>query len=146
MELYINEDILQRVEQQIAQAERRTSAELRVHIEDECAGSVLDRAAYVFKALEMHQTAQRNGVLIYLAMENRKAAIIGDKGIHEKVGNDYWQGILQQMLSQFREGAFEAGLIGAVSQVGSRLEEYFPIQHNDTNELSNKVTNAKDIH
>jgi uncharacterized membrane protein len=146
VEPYLDEDILQRIEQKIAQAESQTSAELRVHIEDECASSALDRAAYVFKALDMHQTALRNGVLIYLAMETRKAAIIGDKGIHEKVGNDYWQNILQKMLGRFSEAQFEEGLNEAISEVGARLAAFFPIQQDDTNELSNKVTNAKDIH
>lgn len=146
MELNISEEILQRIEHSIAQAEKNTSAEIRVHMEDECADSALDRAAYVFKALEMHKTAQRNGVLIYLDTTNRKAAIIGDKGIHEKVGTHYWQDILNRMLAHFKSGGFAEGLEEAISAVGQQLSRYFPIQTDDTNELSNKVTHAQDIH
>jgi uncharacterized membrane protein len=146
VELNISDDILQQIEENIARAEKNTSAEIRVHLEDECADAALDRAAYVFAALEMHKTALRNGVLIYLATVNRKAAIIGDKGIHEKVGNDYWQRILDRMLNQFKSGAFAAGLEEAIASVGQQLSIHFPIQHDDTNELSNKVTHAQDIH
>jgi uncharacterized membrane protein len=124
METYLAEEVLARVEQAIAKAELQTSAEIRVHIEDECSGTALDRAVFVFTSLKMHNTAQRNGILIYIAMENRKAAVIGDKGIHEKVAPSYWNDELH---------------------MGRLLTTHFPIQVDDINELSNKVTNAKDL-
>jgi uncharacterized membrane protein len=117
-----------------------------VHVEDECAGSALDRAAYVFTALKMHETAQRNGILVYISMETRKAAVIGDKGIHEKVNAAYWENLLQKMLGHFKQGAYEQGITGIVGEIGELLHLHFPILPDDTNELSNKVTNAKDLH
>ena len=74
-----------RIEHAIAQAELTTSAELRVHLEDNCKEDPLDRAAYLFEKLEMHKTALRNGVLIYVAFQDRKLAILGDAGIHHHV-------------------------------------------------------------
>ena len=146
METYLDETTLARIEQCIADAEQHTSAEIRVHIEDECAGSALDRAAFVFTSLKMHETALRNGILIYVSMETRKAAIIGDKGIHEKVEPTYWQDLLNAMLAQFKQAAYEKGLTDIVAQVGVLLSTHYPIRANDINELSNKVTNAKDLH
>jgi uncharacterized membrane protein len=94
----------------------------------------------------MHETALRNGILIYVSMETRKAAIIGDKGIHEKVEPTYWQDLLNAMLAQFKQAAYEKGLTDIVAQVGVLLSTHYPIRANDINELSNKVTNAKDLH
>jgi uncharacterized membrane protein len=146
METYLDETTLARIEQCITDAEKQTSAEIRVHIEDECAGSALDRAAFVFTSLKMHETELRNGILIYVSMETRKAAIIGDKGIHEKVAPTYWQDLLHAMLAQFKQAEYEKGLTAIVMEVGVLLSNHYPIRTNDINELSNKVTNAKDIH
>jgi uncharacterized membrane protein len=145
METYLAEEVLARVEQAIAKAELQTSAEIRVHIEDECSGTALDRAVFVFTSLKMHNTAQRNGILIYIAMENRKAAVIGDKGIHEKVAPSYWNDELHLMLEAFKNNQHELGICRIVENMGRLLTTHFPIQVDDINELSNKVTNAKDL-
>ena len=97
-------------------AELDTSGEIRVHIESVCKGDVLDRAAYIFKKLGMSKTAQRIGVLIYLAVRNRKFAIIGDRGIHNKVPPDFWDTIKLKMLDYFRESKFSDGLIYAITE------------------------------
>jgi uncharacterized membrane protein len=145
METYLAEEVLVRIEQAIAQAELQTSAEIRVHIEDECTDTALDRAVYVFTSLKMHETAQRNGILIYIAMENRKAAVIGDKGIHEKVAPSYWNDELHLMLEAFKNNQHELGICRIVENMGRLLARHFPIRLDDVNELSNKVTNAKDL-
>ena len=91
------------IKQAILNAELDTSGEIRVHIENTCAGDVLVRAAGVFKILRMHRTELRNGVLIYLAIKNRKFAIIGDSGINAVVDKDYWDKIKSRMLDSFRD-------------------------------------------
>ena len=87
-----------RIEQAIAHAEEQTSGEIRVYVEEKTQGEVLDRAAEVFEKLEMHKTALRNGVLFYLAIKDRKFAILGDAGINAKVGQDFWKEIKETMV------------------------------------------------
>ena len=129
-----------RIEHAIAQAELTTSAELRVHLEDYCKEDPLDRAAYLFEKLEMHKTALRNGVLIYVAFQDRKLAILGDAGIHHHVHQQTWDTIKAELVKAFSQGQFEEGLSKAVGNVGEKLATFFPRQHDDRNELSNTVT------
>jgi uncharacterized membrane protein len=128
------------IKQAIMNSELDTSGEIRVHIESICKGDVLDRAAYIFKKLGMSRTAQRNGVLIYLAVRNRKFAIIGDQGIHNKVPPDFWDTIKLKMLDYFRDGKFSQGLIYAISESGIHLKNYFPHQKDDINELPDDIS------
>jgi uncharacterized membrane protein len=127
----------------IMNSELDTSGEIRVHIESVCKGEVLDRAAYMFKKLGMAKTAERNGVLIYLAISNRKFAIIGDSGIHNKVPPDFWDNIKLKMLDFFREGNFSDGLIYAISETGIHLKQYFPHSKDDVNELPDDISFGK---
>jgi uncharacterized membrane protein len=124
----------------IRMAELDTSGEIRIHIENVCAGEVLDRAAFVFKQLNMNQTELRNGVMIYLAVKNRKFAIIGDSGINSVVPPDFWDSIKHKMLNHFRADQFETGLCEAVKSVGEQLKTYFPRQKADVNELSDDIS------
>lgn len=124
----------------IKNAELDTSGEIRIHIENKCPGDVMDRAAFLFKQLNMHKTQLRNGVLIYLAVKNRKFAIIGDQGINSVVPGDFWDDIKQTMLNHFRNGEFTKGLTEAVKQSGIALREHFPYQKNDVNELSDDIS------
>jgi uncharacterized membrane protein len=128
------------IKQAILNAELDTSGEIRVHVENTCSGDVLDRAAQVFKLLKMHETDLRNGVLIYLAIKNRKFAIIGDAGINAVVEKDYWERLKTKMLEEFREGRFTAGLALAIHETGLKLKNYFPHQANDVNELPDDVS------
>lgn len=121
-------------------AELDTSGEIRVHIEDVCQGDVLDRAAFVFKQLEMNKTELRNGVLIYLAVKNRKFAILGDSGINKVVPKNFWDEIKHNMLIHFRSDQFEKGLSEAIKRVGEQLKTYFPHQKNDINELPDEIS------
>ncbi|MFN5619981.1 MAG: TPM domain-containing protein [Flavobacteriales bacterium] len=130
------------VEKAIEQAELTTSAELRVHLEDFCKEDPLDRAAYLFEKLEMHQTALRNGVLIYVAFKDRKLAILGDAGIHRHAHQDTWDAIKNEMIQAFGQGQFEGGLTHAVLRVGETLATFFPRSHDDRNELSNTVSSG----
>jgi uncharacterized membrane protein len=128
------------IRQAIMNAELDTSGEIKVHIENRCKGDVMDRAAYIFKLLGIHKTEQRNGVLFYLALENRKFAILGDKGIHTKVPEDFWDTIKQTLLNQFRDGRFTEGLVEGITMAGQKLKEHFPHMADDVNELGDDVT------
>jgi len=128
----------------IMNAELDTSGEIRVHIENTFNGDVLDRAAFVFKQLGMNKTELRNGVLIYLAVKNRRFAIIGDSGIHKVVPENYWDSIKAKMLDHFRESRFADGLIEAITSTGRHLKQHFPRQKDDINELTDEISFGKD--
>lgn len=129
-----------RIERAIRDAELETSGEIRVHIETRCPGEVLDRAAYIFEKLNMHKTKMRNGVLIYLALESRKFAFIGDIGINSVVPKDFWESLKMNALIHFREGRFTDGLVEVIGEIGHYIQKYFPIQRNDVNELPNEIS------
>ena len=128
------------IKQAILNAELDTSGEIRVHIEDVCPGEVLDRAAHVFEKLEMHNTKLRNGVLFYLAMKNRKFAVIGDAGINANVPDAFWDHLKMEMLDYFREGEFAEGLIYGIGRTGDYLKKFFPYQKGDKNELPDDIS------
>lgn len=127
----------------IAKAELNTSGEIRVHIDDDCKEDVLDRAAFLFHKFKMHKTASRNGVLFYLAVNDRKFAVLGDSGIHEKVPPGFWDQIKVMMQGHFTNHEFALGLCKGIEQAGEKLKTHFPFQKNDTNELSNEVSFGK---
>jgi len=124
----------------IKEAELNTSGEIRVHIESSCKGDVLDRAAYLFKKLQMHKTEQRNGVLFYLAYKDHKFAILGDGGINQKVPDNFWNRIKEKMTEKFSEGKFAEGLAEGIKESGEQLKTHFPYQSNDVNELSDEIS------
>ena len=132
------------IRQAISNAELDTSGEIRVHIENTCTGDVMDRAAFIFRQLDMHGTAARNGVLIYLAVKNRRFAIIGDVGINSVVPPNFWDEIKANMLNKFRENHFADGLIQAIMAAGNQLKRNFPHQRDDVNELSDDLSFGKD--
>ena len=125
----------------IAEAEAMTSGEIRVHVESRCKNeNVLDRAVEVFYNLKMNTTAQQNGVLIYLAHEDHKFAILGDKGINHVVPANFWDSIKEVMREHFKKDEFFQGVVFAIKETGFHLKQYFPLQHNDKNELSNEIS------
>ncbi|MCK9422519.1 MAG: TPM domain-containing protein [Bacteroidales bacterium] len=132
------------IKEAIMSAELDTSGEIRVHIENSCSGDVMDRAAFVFRQLGMNKTALRNGVLIYLAIKNRQFAIIGDKGIHAVVPENFWDNIKADMLEYFRNNHFTEGLVKAILKAGEHLKKHFPRAKNDINELSDDISFGKD--
>ncbi len=131
------------VENAIKEAEQNTSGEIRVHIETEIKGDVLDRAAYLFEYLGMHKTTQRNGVLFYLATKTRKFAILGDAGINAKVPADFWDQIRETMGAAFAQEKFAEGLSQGILTAGQQLKIHFPYEKNDVNELSNDISFGK---
>ena len=88
----------------------------------------------------MHETAERNGVLFYLAVKDRKFAIIGDEGINQKVPLDFWDHIKSDMSRSFKEGLFTEGLCNAIKEAGKQLKAHFPYSHDDKNELSDEIS------
>ena len=129
----------------IAEAERNTSGEIRVHAEGSCKIDVLDRAAYVFDKLDMYKTKDRNGVLFYLAVNDRKFAILGDSGINQVVAADFWDQIKETMLGYFKEGKFADGLSTGILMAGEQLKANFPYQEDDVNELSDEISFDKNL-
>jgi len=127
----------------IEKAEHQTSGEIRVHLESKCSEEVLDRAAWLFKKLKMHETKDRNGVLIYLSINDRKFAIIGDAGINKVVPEGFWNDIKEMMISHFKQGEFAIGLINGIEKTGEHLKQYFPWQENDVNELPDEISYGK---
>jgi uncharacterized membrane protein len=124
----------------IREAEEASSGEIRVHIETSFKGDVLDRAAWIFKKLNMHKTALRNGVLFYFAVTDRKFAIIGDAGIHAKVPEDFWDRIKDMLQNNFKEGRFTEGLSEGIILAGEQLKTHFPHQKDDINELPDEIS------
>lgn len=127
----------------VMNAELDTSGEIRVHIENSCAGDVLIRATQLFKKLKMDRTKLHNGVLIYLAIENRKFAIMGDAGIDAVIPENFWEQIKVNMLNRFRDGEFTLGLSEAITATGAQLKQHFPHQRDDVNELSDDISFGK---
>ena len=136
----INESDKIAIQEAIQKAEELTSGEIRVHIDKNCSGEPLKRAIEVFNKLKMHETKERNGVLIYLAFNDRKLAILGDEGIDKKVANDFWDSTKEQLILDFKNNQFIPGIIKSINEVGVRLKEYFPHQVDDIDELSNEIT------
>jgi uncharacterized membrane protein len=127
----------------IARAEQRTSGEIKLHVESRCWFSAIYRAKKVFELLEMHRTVEKNGVLIYIALKSKKFAIIGDSGINEKVGDNFWKSTKDIMQTEFKKGNFYAGALKGIESAGEQLNTYFPFQKNDRNELSNDISYGK---
>ncbi|SNC77327.1 TLP18.3, Psb32 and MOLO-1 founding protein of phosphatase [Hymenobacter gelipurpurascens] len=126
----------------IKQAEITTSGEIRVHLEDTCpTPEPLDRAAQVFADLAMHKTAERNGVLFYMAWESRQFAVIGDIAINSVVPDDFWETTKETVLQQFRAERYATGLEHGVRMVGEQLQRYFPYNaKTDKNELDDSIS------
>lgn len=124
----------------IRQAESNTSGEIRVHIENNCKSDVLERAAQVFDLLKMQKTKLRNGVLFYLAVKDKKFAIIGDAGINAKVADDFWDEIKGLMLEHFKKGEFTEGLFEGIIKAGDQLKKHFEHQDDDVNELPDEIS------
>ncbi len=124
----------------IQKVEQETSAEIRLHIDTQTSRSALDRSAQLFGQLKMHKTAQRNGVLLYMAIQNKYFALIGDAGIHLFVKDTFWKTQATKVLEEFKKGNFLSALITCIEQVGKELKTYFPHQKNDKNELPDELS------
>ena len=136
----LNREEDRRVVEAIKQAERNTSGEIKVHIENRCKGDVEERSLVVFNKLKLNETKLRNGVLIYLAVRDHKFAILGDEGINNVVGQGFWNDVKDLMLSQFKEGRFADGLEQGIQRCGEKLKTYFPYQSDDVNEIPDEIS------
>ena len=136
----LNREEDQRVVEAIRQAERNTSGEIKVHIENRCKGDVEQRCLFIFDKLKLNETQLRNGVLIYLAIKDHKFAILGDKGINDVVENGFWNDVKDLMLNQFKEGHFAEGLEQGIMRCGEKLKAFFPYQSDDINEIPDDIS------
>ena len=131
----------QRIVAAIEAAELVTSGEVRVHLNDTCSGDPLRDAQKQFQKLGMHRTAERNGILFFIALESHKFAVVGDSGIHAKVGQSFWEGIRDHMVPELKEGRWIDALELGIAEAGRALAEHFPHQgSSDRDELSNEVS------
>ena len=125
----------------IQMAERNSSGEIRVNIEEVCTTpNVLDRAAEVFAEIGMINTAQQNGVLFYLSTNDRKFAVVGDKGIDKVVPENFWESTKELLRSHFLQGLFTEGLVKGIHSAGEQLKQFFPYQSDDVNELPDDIS------
>lgn len=142
---FFTEQEKQLITDAIRQAERMTSGEVRVFVESKCSYlDAIDRAAELFFKLQMQKTDDRNAVLIYVAVDDHQLAIFGDEGIHNKVGNDYWQNEVRKMISDFNKENYAEGIGGVVKDVGEALTKHFPYNNDtDKNELPDEIVFGK---
>jgi uncharacterized membrane protein len=135
----------QRIIEAVRDAERRTSGEVRVFVESRCPYmDAIDRATQIFFKLEMQKTADRNAVLIYVAIKDHQLAIFGDEGIHTRVGQAYWQNEIEQMITSFDRENYAEGIRQCVIDIGEALHTHFPfINETDKNELPDDIVFGK---
>jgi len=124
-------------------AEKNTSGEIRVHLEKETSIAPMERAVEVFHELKMDATQLRNGVIIYVAVKSKLFAICGDKGINDKVADDFWNCTKDIMLDHFKNGKNKQALVDGIHNAGEQLKKYFPFESDDTDELSNEISKGE---
>lgn len=140
---FLSENDEQEIVAAITLAEKQTSGEIRVHIEETASKLPYERAKEVFEMLGMHQTELKNGVLFYVCIQNKSFALLGDKGIHEKVGTTFWDTTKDVVLENFKMGRFKEGLVAGITCAGEQLKNYFPYnEENDSDELSNEISKS----
>lgn len=140
---FLDKEADRRIVAAIQAAEKRTSGEIRVHLDKRLKGKdPFDRAGHIFGKLGMHRTEARNGVLIYLALKDHKFALFADEGINQVVPEGYWDETAQKMSDQFKAGKFEEGLVVGIQQIGEQLATFFPYagEQADINELPDDIS------
>ena len=140
IEEFLDKQEEEEVVEAIRKAEKKTSGEIRVHIEHTCKGDIWARAMEVFHLLKMDNTKEDNGVLIYVAVDDREFVIYGDKGINAVVPKDFWESTKEAIVAQFRKGDFKQGLIDGILRAGKELQEHFPWSEGNENQLSDKIS------
>lgn len=125
----------------IREAEKRTSGEIRVHVEEKFKGEPFERAEWWFHKLKMHKTAERNSVIIYICLQSKMFAVYGDKGIHGKVGESFWQKLVMELGNNFQGGRVSEGIVETVHEISDALALHFPfMKDTDINELPDEVS------
>lgn len=140
--MFLSEANKDAIVQEIKEAEKQTSGEIKIHIEEICpTEDPLERAKQIFDYLALDKTALRNGVLFYLAFNSRKFAILGDKGIDEVVTSVFWDSTKETLKSYFVKGMITEGLCEGIRMAGLQLKKYFPYdKHDDINEISDDIS------
>lgn len=141
---YFNDDDFLHISGKIKEMEKTTSGEIRVAIKEkrnffQRKKSLHQLAVEEFHKLKMHNTRDKTGILLYLLLTEKQFYILGDQGIHEKIGDTTWAQVRDEIQKYFKDGNFPAGILWGIERVGKILSEYFPIKEDDTNELSNEV-------
>jgi uncharacterized membrane protein len=134
-----------RIVEAIQQFESKTSGEIRIHIDEICEGDSMNRAVEVFNHLELYKTKERNAILFYFSLFDKKMAIIGDKGIHERVPEGFWDESKETMVQLFRQNKLIEGILAGIEKSGKALSDYFPKSIEDKNELSDEITTQDDV-
>ncbi|MFC5282502.1 TPM domain-containing protein [Pedobacter alpinus] len=129
----------EKIKHSIEWAEKATSGEIRVCVENNCKIDAYERAIECFYDLKMEETKLRNGVLVYVALDDHKFAIIGDEGINTLVADDFWNSTKELMLEKFKAKDIAEGISVGIIEAGKQLKKYFPYQSDDTNELSDDI-------
>lgn len=131
--------------QAIRDAEKETSGEVRVFIENKCRFiDPIDRAKEIFANLKMENTKLRNGVLFYVALKDKQLAIFADSGIHEAVGEQYWKDVVNHILVFFNKENYALGIKECILKIGEALQSYFPYDATtNKNELPDEIIFGK---
>lgn len=137
---FFSQSFAKGVEQAIVKAEKLTSCEFKVHIEERCNETLLDRAAFVFSDLKLHRTQARNAVLLYLTSDDRKIAFLADQGAHAHLSESFLADAVKQLQASFAHGKFEEGIEAVLHHFASHLSNAFPYQENDINEISDALS------
>lgn len=140
VEDFLSKEEEQDIVQAILDAEKNTSGEIRVHIEAHTELHHIDRAKEVFQMLKMGNTKEENGVLIYMAVNDKKFAIYGDRGIDKVVPDHFWDSTRDAIQEQFKKNDFKQGILDGILKAGKELQTHFPWQQGDKNELSDEVS------
>ena len=138
---FFNAEEKQAIAKAIQAAEERTSGEIRVFVESRCRFvDAIDRATEIFFGLKMEKTDNRNAVLIYVAMKDHQLAVFGDEGIHQKLGQEYWNAIIKNLVGNFNQDDYAAGICQSVTAIGEALHYHFPFDRTtDKNELPDDI-------
>lgn len=145
---FFDDDDFLRISNKISEIELITAGEVRVSIKEyktfsERNSSIKDLAEKEFYRLNMQETRDKTGILLYFLLGERKFFILADKGINEKVKQDVWNDVSVKIQENFKNGYFSKGIIEGIEDVGKLLSKHFPIKPDDVNELTNKVVIPK---
>ena len=142
VERFLSQNEENEIVEAIRLAEKETSGEIRIHIEKTTSIDVFERAMEVFHMLKMDNTKLKNGVLIYVAVEDKTFVIYGDKGINDVVDDTFWDTTKDVIQSHFKQGQFKEGLVQGILRAGKELQANFPWDASDINELPNEISNG----
>ncbi len=140
VEAFLTAEEEQGIIEAIIEAENHTSGEIRVHLEKAVDKDPIQRAEEVFFFLGMDRTKNQNGILFYVAVDDHRFAVIGDKGIDKVVPDDFWESIRDEVITEFKLGKYAKGLVRGVLHAGEKLKEFFPVDEAGHNELPDSIS------